>query len=70
LPLKVAAKGAGLAYAERQAKQVAVKLTNKTFDWTPYIKVEPQPELIKEWVEKFEFDYFGRCERNPKSEST
>jgi integrase len=62
---------AGLQYAVREARKVGALLDCKEFDWTPYLKNSvPTPETVKDWVQRFESDYFSRRARNYKSETT
>jgi integrase len=72
IALGVSANPEGLRQAEKQARKVGALLDCKEFSWEPYLKLkEPElPPLVKDWVEKFEENYFIRRQRNAKSETT
>ncbi|MDB9349019.1 tyrosine-type recombinase/integrase [Nodularia spumigena] len=60
----------GVKIAEAAAKAAAIRLAAKTFDWGDYLKPEPGPLVIGDWVSDFERDYWERREKNYKSLST
>ncbi|MEP0868902.1 site-specific integrase [Trichocoleus desertorum AS-A10] len=71
IALGIHANPAGVSLAEKEARKVGALLDCRQFDWTPYLKVEPQQrDKIGDWIERFEIDYFTRRARNPKSETT
>jgi len=62
----------GLIQAEKEARKVGALLACREFSWEPYLKSSsPQePELVKDWIAKFEEHYFIRRQRSPKSQTT
>lgn len=71
IALGVRANPNGLSYAEREARKVGALLDCKEFEWMPYLKPElPDPRTVKDWVERFEADYFNRKARSHKTETT
>lgn len=70
LALGVHANGAGLSTAESQARKIGALLDLGQFSWEPWLKEVIPTEFGKDWVTKFEQDYFTRRQRSPKSETT
>ena len=68
--LGVRANPAGLQVAEAEAKKVGGAIARGDFSWEPYIKVRSSTSTIRDWIEKFEEDYFDRKARSPASETT
>ncbi|WP_414527869.1 tyrosine-type recombinase/integrase [Nodularia chucula] len=64
------ANNEGVKLAEQQAKAIAIQLAAKTFTWADYLKPEPQPMTVGDWLFRFEEDYWQRREQNYKTLST
>lgn len=60
----------GVKVAESEAKKIAIQLAAKTFTWYDYLKPEPQPMTVGDWLIAFEEDYWQRREQNYKTLST
>jgi hypothetical protein len=73
LALGCYANPAGLQFAEAEAKTVGGLLAQGKFDWSKYLDQELQPAPVgtsKNWIEKFEADYYSRRGRTPTTETT
>lgn len=70
LALHYHANPAGLKLAEQEARRIGALLDSGSFDWGEFVKNDVQPNSCQDWIAKFEFDYFSRRQRNPKSETT
>jgi hypothetical protein len=65
------ANPAGVQQAEKEARKIGALVACREFDWSPYLKEqEPEPEQVREWVEKFKIDYFIRRPTSPKTQTT
>lgn len=71
ISLGIYANTEGMAYAKSEAMKLGAALATKSFSWDGYLK-SPIPEKIsaREWIEKYEKDYFNRRQRTPQSETT
>ncbi len=71
IALSIYANHEGLRLAEREARKVGALAACREFSWTPYLKeTQGSLTLVKDWVDRFEADYFTRRKRSPKSETT
>lgn len=70
ISLGVNANGAGISFAEAEARKVGALLACKEFDWLPYVAIAPKVITVGTLFADFEKDYFTRRQRNPKSETT
>ncbi|WP_055075291.1 hypothetical protein [Pseudanabaena sp. 'Roaring Creek'] len=70
ISLGINANGAGISYAEAEARKVGALLACKEFDWHPYVTISPNVTTVESLLADFESDYFTRRQRNPKSETT
>lgn len=68
--LGIRANAVGVKEAEHEAIKVCGLLARKEFSWEPYLKSEDKPQTIGAWIERFEYHYFSKRERNSKSETT
>ncbi|NES97640.1 MAG: site-specific integrase [Desertifilum sp. SIO1I2] len=62
----------GIKEAEKLAKLVGAQLDCNQFEWENYLRHQPRakPQLIRDWVEIFERDYWQRRLKTPESETT
>jgi integrase len=75
LSLGIYANPEGLKQAELRAKELGSRLALEKFDWNQYqadcaADLPVKAMTVKDWVEKYERDYFNRRERTPQSETT
>ncbi len=63
------ANPAGVSYAEREARKVGLMLAENSFTWEKYQK-QSRPDLVSDWIERFELHYFSTRERNDKTQTT
>jgi len=70
LTLNYHANPAGLKLAEQKAREVGLQLESGSFDWAKWGSQKVKTDSCKEWILKFEEDYFTRRKRTPKSETT
>ena len=70
ISLGINANGAGISYAEAEARKVGALLACKEFDWLPYVAIAQNTDTVATILADFEKDYFTRRQRNPKSETT
>jgi hypothetical protein len=72
ITLGIAASIEGVKLAEAKAREIGAMLTQSKFDWSLYAKkdVQTQPQNCGQWVQQFEQDYFQKCKRNHKTETT
>jgi len=70
LSLGVHANGAGLSFAESEARKIGALLDLNQFSWEPYTKKIANEVLVSDVVTRFEKDYFNKRARSPKSETT
>ena len=69
ISLGVFANGAGLQYAEKEARKLGDAIAFKFFNWDDYLK-KNAPQSTAELIIEFEKDYFNRRLKTPKSEYT
>jgi len=73
LALGIYANAAGLQVAEAEAKRVGGLLAQNKFDWSDFLKPEPDGEQqtdAEKWIAKFEQDYYSRKGKTPTTETT
>jgi integrase len=71
ISLHLYANPAALAQAEKEARKVGALVACREFDWKKYlVATDPEPEKIRDWVRRFEENYFLRRSDNPKSRTT
>jgi len=65
------ANPAGVKAAKKKAETISGQLAFNEFNWEDYLNVpKVKPATCKEWVDRFETDYFQKRSRTPKSETT
>ncbi len=70
ISLGINANGAGVSYAEAEARKIGALLACKEFDWQPCVTIAQNVTTVATLLADFEKDYFTRRQRNPKSETT
>ncbi|WP_174783275.1 integrase [Dolichospermum sp. UHCC 0406] len=73
LALGCYANPAGLQFAEAEAKKVGGLLAQGRFEWSEYLDQGLQSAPIssaKNWIQKFEVDYYSRRGKSPTTETT
>lgn len=70
LSLGVKATPAGIQHAEQKAKLLGAELNLGKFDWTNWGNDCSQAETVKDWVERFEADYWNRRKKTQQSLTT
>jgi hypothetical protein len=60
----------GLKLAEQEARKIGALLDCGEFSWSPYITSQNQSGTVKDWIARYEADYFIRRRRTPQSETT
>jgi integrase len=71
ISLGVFANGAGLQYAQKEARKLGDAIAFKLFNWKDYL-IQPEEQMITVGIliKDFEKDYFNRRPRNSQSEYT
>jgi hypothetical protein len=71
IALDLYANAAEAKVAESEALKVSGLIALKQFDWGDYLKTANATiGSAGYWIDKFEFDYFNKRDRNPKTETT
>lgn len=71
IALDISANIQGVSLAEAEAKKVRYLLDSKQFAWEPYLGLQqPECAFVKDWVTKYEQEYFEHKARTPKTETT
>ncbi|MEQ9549944.1 MAG: site-specific integrase [Coleofasciculus sp. G3-WIS-01] len=61
----------GLQFAKTEAMKLGAALATRSFDWNNYLELAVQdPTLVKEWIRKYEEDYFNKRTKNSASMTT
>jgi hypothetical protein len=69
----VRANPAGVQHAEKQARLLGAEINLGRFEWGIWVDNDSDSESgisCKQWIEKFEADYWNRKERNQQSQTT
>ncbi len=72
LALKIYANPAGLKRAAAEALRVGGLLACKQFNWDEWLEPKPTADSIpiKDWLDRFEQDYFQKRARTPKTQTS
>lgn len=71
ISLGVYANPEGMEHAKQEALKLGAAIATKSFSWDLYLCDRPTVSpLVKEWIQKYEHDYFNRRQRTAKSETT
>lgn len=72
ISLSVYANPEGISFAKAEAMKVGALLATRSFAWDDYIRCDDrtQAPTTKDWIDKYERDYFNRRQRNPKTQTT
>ena len=73
IALKLPLTTANVAIAEQRARELSRSIRDRSFDWAdwrPEFGRSAPGELIGEWIDRFEADYWNRRPKNPKSLTT
>ncbi len=73
ISLGIYANPAGIQRAEAEAKLLGGRIASGEFSWSLYIDVDDVPQSTlntKEWIKRFEENYFDRRGRSPTTEQT